>query len=302
MSNSPYQQSFVSYVDEGLDHGTTPALPTMKKLRTTNPVGISPSKELLESEEVLSHRQEEHTRHGMKGIQGNLPFELSFEAYDDWLEALLSGSWTTNVLKVGTSLKTFTLEQRIASDKYLLYKGVSPSQLSLTMNPTGMITGTWELAGMDFDSAAVSLGTPTDVATHAPFDGLGNAAIEESGAAIAIATSVNMTINANKSVGALLGSEGGDVPTDGILLITGTLTARFNSLALFNKFKNETSSALKITFTNPGGAGTLAFHLPRLKYVGGQPQNNNNVIDVALDFRGLYDAGEASSLVITKTT
>ena len=300
MSNSPYQQSFVSYVSEGASPGTTPATPAMLKLRTSNPMGISPSKALLESDEVLSHRQEEHTRHGMKGIQGNLPFELSYEAYNDWLEALLSGSWSTGVLKVGTSLKTFTVEQRIASDKFLHYKGVSPNQLSLTMNPTGMINGTWEVVGMDFDSAATSLGVPSDVAVHPPFDGLGNAVIEESGSAIAIATSVDMTINANKTVGALLGSAGGDVPTDGQLLITGTLTARFNSLALFEKFKNETSSSLLIRFSNPGAAGTLEFKIPRLKYVGGQPQNNDNVIDVALDFRGLYDESEASSIVITE--
>ena len=300
MSNSVYHQSFLSYVAETV-HGETPATPSMLKLRTTNPLGLSPTKALLESEEVFAHRQRENVRHGLKGVGGNIPIELSYEAFDDWLEALLSGAWSTGVLKVGSTLKTFTVEQAISGSIFNRFLGVSPSQLSLTMNPTGLVSGTFEVVGMDFGTAATSLGSPADVATHAPFDGLGNASIEEGGSAIAIVTSVEMSINSQKTVGALIGKASGDVPTDGQLQITGTLTARFNDLDLFNKFSDETDSSLKIGFTNPGGAQVLEFHLPRLKYNSGEPQNNDNVIDVALAFEGLYHAGEASSIVITKS-
>lgn len=295
-----FQQSYLSYVAE-VTAGTTPGDPTMKKLRSTNPLAITPSKALLESEEVLSHRQREHVRHGLKGVDGTIPTELSYEAFNDWLEALLSGSWAAGVLKAGTTLKTFTVEQRIAADKFLHYLGVTPTQLALTMNPTGIITAGWGVIGMDFESADTTLGAPEDVATHQPFDGLGNAVITEGGSTLGIVTSIDMTINANKNVGAVIGSAGGDTPSDGQLQITGNLTARFSSLALFSKFENETDSALKVEFTNPGGAQTLEFHLPRLKYNGGTPQNNDNKIDVACAFEGLYDDTEASSIVITET-
>jgi len=299
MANAIYQQSYISYVAEA-EPGVTPATPSMLKLRTTNPLGLSPSKALLESEEVLAHRQREHVRHGLRSVGGSVPFELSYEAYNDWLEALLSGTWSTGVLKAGTAVKTFTIEQRIAADRYIHGRGVAPSQLSLTMNPTGIISGSWELVGMDFESAAATLGAPADVATHAPFDGLGNAVIEEGGAVIGNATSIELAINANKTVGALLGKAGGDAPVDGQLQVTGTLTARFDSLALFQKFENETDSSLKITFTNPDGAGTLAFEIPKLKYNSGAPQNNDNVIDVSCSFEGLYAAGDATSIIITE--
>lgn len=299
MANSIYQQSYLSYVAE-VTPGTTPDTPTMKKLRTTNPLGVTANKTILESSEVLAHRQREHVRHGVRGFSGSVGSELSFGAYNDWLEALLGGTWSTGTLKAGSTVRTFTVEQRIASNKFIVGKGVTPSQLSLSMNPTGVIGANWEMVGMDFDDSTTTLGVPTDVATHPPFDGLGNAVILEGGNPIAIATSIEMTINANKTVGALLGSNAGDVPSDGQLQITGTMTARFNSMDLFKKFADETESSLKITFTNPGGADTLAIELPRIKYTGGAPQNNDNVIDVSLPFEGLYDESSASSIIITE--
>lgn len=301
MSNSLFQGSHFSYVTETTP-GTTPASPTMKKMRTTNPLQGAPNKALLESQEVLSHRQRENVRHGMRGFQGSVPTELSFAAFNDWLAALLSGTWNGGVLKVGTTVKTFTVEQRIAADKFLIGKGVSPSQLSLSMTPTGLVTGNWDLVGMDFDESATTLGEPTDVATHEPFDGLANAAITEGASSLGTATSIDLTINAQKTVGGLLASNAGDVPTDGQLQITGTMTARFNSLALFQKFEAETDSKLEVVFTNPGGNQTLGILLPRVKYLSGQPQNNDNVIDIALNFEALYDETEASSIVITEIT
>lgn len=300
MANSIYQQSYMAYVAETTP-GTTPSTPSMLKLRTNDPLQASSNKEVFESEEVLSHRQREHVRHGRRGFQGSVPTDLSYEAYNDWLEALLSGSWNDGVLKAGTTLKTFTVEQRIASDIFIRGLGVAPSQLSITLTPDGLVSCNWDLIGMDFKQGATSLGSPADVATNAPFDGLGNAAITEGGSAIATVTSLEMTINAQKTVGALLGTNTGDVPTDGQLQITGNMTARFNSIDLFDKFDSETETSLSFTLTNPGADDTLAFELPRVKYTGGQPQNNDNVIDVACSFEGLYDSGESSSIVITET-
>jgi len=300
MSNSKFQDSFFSYVEE-VTPGTTPGTPSMKKLRTKNPLNPNPNKSLLESEEVLSHRQREHVRHGMRGFSGNVPTDFSFGAYNDMLAALLSGVWEAGVLKVGSTQKTFTVEQKINADKFIRGLGVTPSQLSITILTNQLVTCGWDFVGMDFSYEATSLGTPADVATHPPFDGLGGATIEEGGSAISIVTSLNMTINASKSVGGLVGTNKGDVPTDGQVQVTGNLTARFNSLALFSKFEDETESSLKVTLINPADSGdTLEISLPRLKYNSGSPQNNGNVIDVSLDFEGLYDVTAESSIVITE--
>lgn len=300
-NNQNYQATYLSYVMETTP-GSTPATPAMKKLRTTNPLALNPGKELLESEEVFAHRQRENVRHGLMSVGGNVPVEFSYGALDDILAALVSGEWTMDVLKVGTTLKTMTIEQGYPTvGNYLHYRGVSPSQLTMNINPTGLITGTFDVVGMSFDSDAASLGSPTDVATDAPFDGLGSATIEEGGSAIAIVTSVEMVINANKTVGGIVGSAGADTPTDGQLQVTGTLTARFRDLALFDKFKNETTSSLKIVLASPTDPGdTLTITLPRLKFNGGDPQNNDNVVDISMDFEGLYDATDETSIIFER--
>jgi len=304
MANSNVQQTYVSFVEE-VTPGTTPGTPAMLNFRTTDPLGINFSKTLMESQEVFSHRQEENVRHGMRSIGGSLPSELSFKSHSAWLEALLSNDFVvvtdTGTLKPGNTPKTFSIEQKIAADKFLLGVGVTPTQLTISISPSSIVTANWELIGMNFSSAATTLGVPTDVTANEPFDGLGSAAITEGGSAIATVTSLELTINANKSVGGLIGSAGGDTPTDQKLQISGNLVARFNSLDLFQKFENETDSALICVLTNPGTTDTLEFKLPKLKYTGGQPQNNDGVVDGAFGFRALYDGvTENAAIVITE--
>lgn len=299
MSNSAFQQTFLSYVSESTA-GTTPGTPSMLKLRTNDPLSMSTDKNLLESEEVLSHRQEEHTRHGMKLVSGSVPTELSYGAYNDWLEALTGGSWDTGTLKAGTNVNTFTVEQYIGTSMYRQGLGVTPTQLTLSIQPNSLVTANWDLVGMDWASASSTLGSASAVATNDPFDGLSNASINEGGSSIATVTSIELTINANKNVGGLLGTDAGDEPTNGLLQITGTVTARFNSLTLFQKFENETESSLDFTLTNPGESDTLKFELPRIKYTGGQPQNNDNVVDGSFGFRALYNSSDSSSIIITE--
>lgn len=303
MSNQNYQSTFLSYVAEATP-GQTPATPSMLKLRTTNPLAITGNKTLFESEEVYAHRQRQDVRHGLRTVGGNIPTELSYAAFSDWFEALLGGEWSggaSNVLKVGNNLKTFTVEQAHPQiGQYLRFLGVTPSQASITINPTGIVTVGWDVLGMDFEREATSLGAPVDVATHAPFEGLSNAVLTEGGSPIAIVTQLTLTINANKSVSGLVGSGGADVPTDGQVQVTGQLSARFRDASLYNKFEGESETSLSVTLSNPDGPEEMGISLPRLKYNSGGMQNNNNAVDVQMDFEALYDSTESSSIVITE--
>lgn len=74
--------------------GTTPGSPTLKRLRSL-PATMNPKKNILISGEVTDHRQIVEARHGFNSVEGNIPFELAMEDYDDMLEAALSGTWAT---------------------------------------------------------------------------------------------------------------------------------------------------------------------------------------------------------------
>jgi hypothetical protein len=101
----------LSYVAE-VTRGTTPGAPSMKKLRTTSR-NINLQKNILQTSEVRQDRQKKDVRHGFNRIEGNPGFELSLQAYDDWLEALMGDTFAAvNVAAApnlgATTTSTFT--------------------------------------------------------------------------------------------------------------------------------------------------------------------------------------------------
>lgn len=288
--------------------GVVPATPTLNILRTTGPLSITTDKESFESEEVFAHRQTANVRHGRRSVGGSVPVELSYAAYKDWMEALLGGTWeanaagTPNLLKVGTNMQTFFLERQFANiSQYEVLKGVTPSGFSLDVNPDGIVTGSFDVMGMDFDDMSpTSLGVGTDVATNQPFDGLGNATVTEGGSVIDIVTSLSLSVETDKATGGLVGSAGTKVAANGKLKVSGTLTAQLLDNALTTKFFNETESSLSIEFADLNNAAqTLKIDIPRIKYMSNSKSENNNEVAVALDFTGLYDATDSSSIILT---
>lgn len=307
MPTANQQSAFLSYVAEATA-GETPADPSMNKLRTTDPLAITPERGQLESEQPYSHRQATMARGGAKGVGGNIPFELSYAAFDDWLEAVLGGSWsdetagTPEVLKIGNNINTFTVERGFSDiSQYEVFRGVIPNSLSLEMTPD-LVTGQFGVIGMGWDAPSnTSLGAPSDVATNEPFDGLGNATLSEGGSTSAIITAINMEINNNRNARPVMGSNDRDVPHNGQIQVTGTLTARFQDLALLQKFYNETASSLQVILNDQGGSDSLTIDFHNIKYNGGGREADNMDLDVSLPFIALYDAGNTSGITVTRS-
>lgn len=102
----------ISYVAE-VDWGVTPATPAMKLLRNTGGGGIQMQRDSLQSQEYRSDRQIAAMRLGNKRPTMEVPFEFSFESFDDMLEGALFGTWTTpytltnQTVTVNATAKTF---------------------------------------------------------------------------------------------------------------------------------------------------------------------------------------------------
>lgn len=74
-------------------YGTTPASPTMSRLRHTGTtLGLSKSTNV--SDELRPDRQITDSRHGTKQIGGDFNFEFSYNSFDALLQAVLCGTWT----------------------------------------------------------------------------------------------------------------------------------------------------------------------------------------------------------------
>ena len=94
----------LSYVAE-TTHGVTPDTPSMTSLRSTSR-NINGSKNTLESEEVRSDRQKADLRHGFQQVKGSIGYELSLEAYDDFVAATLGDAWAAGASTAATTLNT----------------------------------------------------------------------------------------------------------------------------------------------------------------------------------------------------
>lgn len=85
----------IGYVAE-TDYGSTPAGATFKTLRTVQ-FGVNLSKDTYQSEERRSDRQTSDLRHGYRRVEGDITAELSVQSFDDFLQAVLGGTWASGV-------------------------------------------------------------------------------------------------------------------------------------------------------------------------------------------------------------
>ncbi len=93
--------------------GTTPSSPTMKAVRALKDFDFNVSPGTIDSAEIKSDRMSRAGRLGNKKGDFSIPFELSYDAFDEMLEEALCGTWApvataTASIAVAATAKTFT--------------------------------------------------------------------------------------------------------------------------------------------------------------------------------------------------
>lgn len=295
-------QAEIAYIEE-VTYGVTPGTPELIALPVT---GITPevTKEGFQSGDLRSDRQIADFRHGGKATTLALPFELKHGEFDPLLESALFGAWAANVLKAGTTRKSFTMEVAYTDiAQFHAYNGLIVNSMALSISTDATVTGTFNLVGLDMTPAGATidnLGGYTPVGAKRSFDSF-SGVINEGGGAIAIVTAVELNIENGLTPAKIIGS---DVPVDyfdGRCNVTGTLTAFFENGTLLAKFLNETPSDLDLTLTDPDG-NTLQIEVPRIIYTGGSaPVSGEAGITIALPFQAVYDSVEATALKLTRS-
>ena len=296
-------QHSLHYIAEST-YGTTPATPTWTPLPHTG-TSLALSKDAIESEKLRGDRQVEDFRHGNKSIGGDVSAELEYGAFDDILEAVMCGTWATNVLKTGTTRRSFTLERKfadLATPEFHRYTGVEFNSLAMSIAPNAMVSATVSVIGKDLSLATAEVASSTyssDVG-NTPFDSF-TGSITEGGSSIATVTSLEFTIENGLEPLFSVGSDTTNRPSIGKSRVTGTLTTYFDSKSLYEKFINETASEIVCTLTDVDG-NSLQIDIPNVKYNSGQPDvAGEGAVTVSMDFVALYSSSDASQLVITRT-
>lgn len=284
-AGSRHELAFVPEVT----YGTTPNTPAMKRLRSTRNT-INLDKDMIVSEENRADRQITDARHGNRRGRGDIPFEFSYGAFDDWIASALMGSWATNVVKAGVLLQPFSVERRfIDISRYLVYTGVLPTSLSLSIRPNAMVTGSIGILAKNMAvPSGTQLGAPTDVATNPPYDSF-TGTIKEGGTVIASVTALDFSLENNLDPAFVVGSNVTPQVFPGRSNLTGTLSAYFENDTLLNKFLNEVESSIQVTLDGAVG-GDVVIDLPRIKYSGASvPVQGEGGIVMNMPFQGLRD-------------
>lgn len=294
------------YAIAEVTYGTTPTTPAFKTLRHTG-TNLALTKNTMQSEELRPDRQIQDYRHGTKQAGGDISGELSYGAYDDFLEAVLCGTWATNVLKAGTTRRSFSVLRNFsdmaqAASPFHLFTGVELNKLDLSVAVNAIDKITFGVVGKGMTAAGTAPTGSTYVAaaTNSPMDSF-NGSLKEGGATVAVITEISMTLENGIEPRFVVGSAETIRPSIGKSNCSGQITAYFEDSSLVNKFLGETESSIEFTLTDTQG-NSYTFLLPRIKYNGGQPDTQGaGPITLSMPFQALYDTTNASNLVITRT-
>jgi len=292
-------RSSLSYIVEST-FGTTPAGNFQNLPFTTHSLNMT--KERVSGTDINADRMSRVDRHGNRQVAGDIVADLRDTDFDDLLESAMLNTWATNVLKVGTVPKYFSIEDYAADiDQARLFTGCSVNSLSVSLAPNAMVTGTFSLVGKDMTISATE--KTQDAATGAaPFDAY-SGDLEIGGSVAAIVTAMDFTLTNGFAPTFVVGDDSAPSLEVGDAVVEGTISAYFEDAALLNRFIDETETSLKVTVgDNESTPNTLEFFFPRCKINSadvGVDGPTSRVI--SLSFVALRDETEATNLRITRT-
>jgi hypothetical protein len=293
-------RSSLSYITEST-FGTTPAGNFTNLPFSTHSLNLT--KDRVAGNDIQADRMPRVDRHGNRQVSGDIVADLRDGDYDDFLEAAMLNSWSTDVLKVGTTPKFFSIEDYAADiDQARLFTGVSVTSLGVSLAPNQMVTGNFGLVGKNMTIGTTEK-TQDAASGAAPYDAYsGDLKIADNGgvlAASAIVTGLDFTLTNSFAPTFVIGDDSAPSLEYGRAEVEGTLTAYFEDTALINRFLNETETALEASVGD--GTNSLTFLFPRIKINSadvGVDGPTSRIVNIS--FVALYDSTESSNLVITR--
>ncbi len=287
--------------------GTTPATGNMVSLPyVSNSLNLT--KEQIQSAAITPDRMIRNDRHGNRQAGGEVAVEFAPVDFDGLLESAFMSSWSTNTLKVGTNLQTFSIEDSLNDvNVFRMFTGVTVGSMNLSIAPNQMAQATFNLVGKDAVVTTTSAKpTKTAAAGHQPFDSCsGSIKIGNAGgtpAATATITSLELSINNDVSPAFVVGSCSAAQLEFGMATVSGTLSAYVEDNTIYNRFLNETETAIEFTLSNPAGNRPYTFLIPRAKLNSGDmPVSGPKSRIMTLGFSGIYDSSTNTVLQVQRT-
>jgi len=297
-------RSRVGYIAETV-YGTTPATPQLVQLPFQS-WNVNLTRDEYEDNSIVSDRMQRYSITGDRHVAGDIDVNYSPLNFDVLLESVLWSSFATNVLKIGQTMKSFTMEeQALDIVQHRVFTGITVDKLQLTIPASGIVTAKFSVIGKDQSALAVTTidtdSTYTASAAALPFTDNGvSGYFKIGGSAVAYVSSFAMTLDNNLSTNFTLGSATLHGLTPNFFTVTGSMNVLFEDAVAYNLFLNQTPSTIDIKLDN--GTNTHQFYLPNVKITAATKTiSGNGPQTMACTFKGLYDGTSVSNIVITRS-
>jgi hypothetical protein len=287
--------------------GVAPGVPTLISLPYTTH-NLELTKERVIGNDIQPDRMTRTDRHGNRTASGDIVVDLRKADYDALIESAFMSTFSTNVLKVGTTIKSFHIEDS-ANDiaQHRLFSGMSVSKLAVSIKPNQMVTGAFSMVGKNMAISGTSFdAAKTASSVNQPFDSYsGLVRIADAGGSltsIATVTGIDFTIDNGFSPTFVVGASTTPQLEYGMAAVEGTITAYFEDATLINRFINETQTAFEVSVDDPTGASDYTWLFPRVKInAASTPVDNPQSRIITLPFVALYDTTENTSIKLTRS-
>lgn len=202
-----------------------------------------------------------------------------------------AGSFVTDGFAIGDTV-TVTGASTAANNKNIVLTGVSATVLTASA------------AGFTVDTAKTgvtlckTLGNPTAANTNSVFDSFTGLA-QVDGTTIAIVTGIDISVSQDSTASKVLFDSTAQQITLGRVNVTGSLVVRFINNEIKKKFLTGTD--IDLSFTLGATSKLYRFDMSTVKLTSAQASSDEGELTQTMAFTALYNAGDASTIVVTRT-
>ncbi len=185
-----------------------------------------------------------------------------------------------------------------------VFSGCKVSKITFTLPATGMATVAVEFAGRDVKGDTVQYFTNATPVTVTGTMAAVNGVVKVGTAAGGTITSASIEIACAQSTEPGIGSNVADQVATGRVIVTGQITAKFDSTALRDAFYNETEVSAYMAFTadNSANSDFIAFSMGRLKINGADKDDGEKILIQTIPYQALLNTAGGAALATDMTT
>lgn len=261
------------------------------------------------SQTIRTDRQQTTVMQTGASVGGDISMEFSARTLDEFLEAVLCGTWTGDSLRIGTARRSFSVvkffENLPTTDRYDIYNGMAISAIELSIQYGSIAMATVSMMGL---SAWSDTATPIeDGAVSGPVDTVPLTAagdiidVQIDGESGIYIDQMTLRLGANLRALYILGEEFPARIAYGAATVDGSFRAYFDDRSIEDTLRS--GAPFSLVFTLGDGADSYTFAIPRAIHTsrdGLVASGQDGDVMPTYAFSGTLDAASGSPITITR--